>query len=183
MKNLFKQVAVSAIAAAVVIAGTAATAFAEITETYDLPEMSFMSDDAGIEPYSAQNLRIYDTINANDYTMLTNDKNPAEKEDDTSVYIFIGATMNGSSPVYAQVWGCRTETFSKSVNVTLNASGLETTRVIIPVGVEYVIWNHVNESDSRYAGLKLRSYTGNTQVVGYWSPDSVNTAYMPVADD
>lgn len=184
MKGFFKKTAAAVLAAAMLVSCAAITAGAESSslavETLDVP-VKILSSGSGITPYSAEDSRINHDISK---SYFKNIDNPREKDNSTSVYAFITATLYDVSPIYAQVWGCTKNgnSYSWRNNETLNRSGKRVTYVKLYVGTQYVIYNRVYEDGYGYAGLKLESSDRDCHVMGYWSPDSVNTDGMSVAN-
>lgn len=185
MKGFFKKTAAAVLAAAMLVSCAAITAGAESSslaaETLDVP-VKILSSGSGITPYSAEDSRINHDISK---SYFKNIDNPRRKDNSTSVYAFITATLNDVSPIYAQVWGCTKSGDSKyswSKNETLNQNFDRVSHVKLYVGTQYVIYNSVYEDGYGFAGLKLKSTGQNCHVMGYWSPDSVNTDGMSVAN-
>lgn len=184
MKGFFKKTAAAVLAAAMLVSGAVITAGAESSslaaETLDAPEKIMSS--SGIMPYSAVDSRINHDISRSYFKKIDN---PRRKDNSTSVYAFITATLYDVSPIYAQVWGCTKSGDSKyswGKNETLNQNFDRVTYVKLYVGTQYVIYNRVYEDGYGYAGLKLESSDRDCHVMGYWSPDSVNTDGMSVAN-
>lgn len=196
MRNFLKKTVVTMLAAAMLVSGAAISAGAETlpeasdstitAETLDTPVVGFIGNDGGIMPYNAVDSRINHDIYKSKFTKIDN---PRPKEDMTSVYACITATLNNEQPIRAQVWGCSYEknifgnwVYKWVENDTRDSRNRVKSYVKLSVGTQYQILNCVGENYHSHAGLKLASTYNNTHVMGYWSPDSVNTSGMPAAD-
>lgn len=196
MRNFLKKTVVTMLAAAMLVSGAAISAGAETlpegsdstitAETLDTPVIGFMDNNGGIVPFSATDSRIDHDVVTSKFTAIGN---PRLKEDTTSAYAFITSTLYNEEPIKAQIWGCSYEknilgkwVYKWEENCTVNIRNQLTEYVRLYINTQYQIYNCVGEHNYSYAGLKLRSTNRNCHVMGYWSPDSVNTSGMPVAN-
>jgi len=107
-------------------------------------------------------------------------KQTRPKDNKTSVYCYIKSASNS---VLVQTWGCDKDKNLKK-NCTRNSKNKATKKVKLKIGIEYQIYNNIKEKGYPNATIRIKSNNAvkSDVINGKWSPDSVKTKGMKVAN-